>query len=301
VIGSGATAVTLVPELAKISPHVTMLQRSPTYMLSLPTTNPLTKALRKVLPRRMQGDVLRWQNALMSQGMYVVSRWQPALVKRVLTAGVRRQLPAGYDVDTHFTPYYDPWDQRVCVVTDGDLFKAIKAGRVQMVTDRIERFTPSGLRLESGEELEAEVVITATGLDVLVGGGNEVFVDGEKVDPATHLTYKGCMLDGVPNLALVIGYANASWTLKADLTCGFVVRMLNHLRSTGTERVTAVNHGGQVADGNLMGLTSGYIARADDRLPRQGKSYPWRNYQSYVRDYAALKRSGVVDDVLDYR
>lgn len=301
VIGSGATAVTLVPELAKISSKVTMLQRSPTYMLSLPTTNPVTKLLRTVLPRRVQGDVLRWQNALLSQGMYQVSRWQPGLVKKVLTGGVRRQLPSGYDVETHFTPYYDPWDQRVCVVTDGDLFKAIKAGRVQMATDHIDRFTPKGLRLASGEELAADVVIAATGLDVLIGGGNELFVDGEKVNPATHLTYKGCMLDGVPNLVMVIGYANASWTLKADLTCGFVARMLNHLRASGSKRVTAVNREGQVSDGNLMGLTSGYLARADDRLPRQGRSYPWRNYQSYLRDYAALKRSGVVDDVLEYR
>lgn len=300
VIGSGATAVTLVPELAKVSSKVTMLQRSPTYMVSLPTTSPLTKAMRTVLPRRMQGGALRWQNAMVSQGMYKVSRWQPSLVKRVLTAGVRRQLPPGFDVETHFTPYYDPWDQRLCVVTDGDLFKAIKSGRVQMATDHIERFTPNGLRLTSGEHLDADVIITATGLDVLIGGGNELFVDGEKVDPAAHLTYKGCMLDGVPNMALVVGYANASWTLKADLTCGFVARMLNHLRSTGTRRVTAVNRSGQVSDGNMMGLTSGYLARAEDRLPRQGKAYPWRNYQSYLRDYRALRRSGVVDDTLEY-
>ena len=301
VIGSGATAVTLVPELAKVSPNVTMLQRSPTYMVSLPTTNPPTKVLSRTLPARFRGDVLRWQYVLATLGMYKISRNAPGLMKRVLRKQLEQQLPADFDIDLHFTPNYDPWDQRLCVVTDGDLFKAIRKGTVEIKTDHIEAFTPTGIQLRSGELLEADVIIAATGLDVQIGGGTELFVDGDKVDPATKLTYKGSMLDGVPNMAMVIGYANASWTLKSDLTCGFMARVLNHMRLTGSERVTAVNRGGETADGNLMGLSSGYITRADDRLPRQGRSYPWRNYQSYIKDYRALHRSDVVDEVLEYR
>lgn len=300
VIGSGATAVTLVPELAKISSQVTMLQRSPTYMVSLPTTNPPTKILSWLLPGRIRGDVLRWQYVAATLGMFKLSRNVPRLVKSVLRKQIQQQLPAGFDIDRHFTPRYDPWDQRLCVVTDGDLFKAIRNGTVEMKTDHIERFTKTGLELQSGESIEADVIIAATGLDIQIGGGTELFVDGAKVDPSTCLTYKGSMLEGVPNLAMVIGYANASWTLKSDLTCGFMARVLNHMRLSGAEQVTAVNHGGEVADGNLMGLTSGYITRADDRLPRQGRSYPWRNHQSYVKDYRALHGSDVVDDVLEY-
>ncbi len=301
VIGSGATAVTLVPELAKVAGHVTMLQRSPTYMVSLPTTNGVTKVMSRILPKRIRGVVLRWQYVLATLGMFQLSRRQPKLMKAILRKGLERQLPRGYDIDRHFTPHYEPWDQRLCVVTDGDLFAAIRRGSVEVVTDHIERFTAEGIELRSGEVIEADVVVTATGLDVQLGGGNEFFVDGEKVNAADHLTYKGCMLDGVPNLALVIGYANASWTLKSDLTCAFMARMLNHMRMTGAREVKAVNQGGEVADGNLMGLTSGYIVRADDRLPRQGRAFPWRNYQNYIADYRALKSSDVVDGILQYR
>jgi cation diffusion facilitator CzcD-associated flavoprotein CzcO len=300
VIGSGATAVTLVPELAKVASHVTMLQRSPTYMISLPTTNLPTKVLSRILPRRWRGDVLRWQYVAATLGMYKVSRAAPGLVRSVLRRQLRAQLPAGFDVERHFSPRYDPWDQRLCVVTDGDLFAAIRNRSVDVVTDHIERFTPTGVQLRSGATLDAEVVITATGLDIQIGGGSELFVDGDKVDPSTRLTYKGSMLEGVPNLAMVIGYANASWTLKSDLTCRFIARVLDHMHRTGNRRVTAVNSGGEVADGNLMGLTSGYIVRADDRLPRQGRAYPWRNHQSYTRDYRALHGCDVVDDVLRY-
>ena len=300
VVGSGATAVTLVPELAKLGAKVTMLQRSPTYMISLPTTNLPTAVLSRVLPRWIRGDVLRWQYVAMTLGLYQLSRHQPWLVKNLLRAGLRLQLPAGFDIDRHFRPEYEPWDQRMCVVANGDLFAAIRRGEVDMVTDHIERFTPTGLELGSGETIDAAVVGTATGLDILIGGGTELFVDGDKVDPATRLTYKGTMLDGVPNMAMVIGYANASWTLKSDLTCGFVARVLNHMRDAGVTQVTAVNRGGEVADGNLMGLTSGYIVRADDRLPRQGRSYPWRNHQNYLKDFRALRGSDVVDGILEY-
>ncbi|MEZ5323279.1 MAG: NAD(P)/FAD-dependent oxidoreductase [Microthrixaceae bacterium] len=209
VVGSGATAVTLVPELAKVASKVTMLQRSPTYMVSLPTTNAPTKVLSRVLPRRWRGGALRWQYVAATLGMFKLSRRAPTVMKRVLRRQVASRLPPGFDVDRHFTPHYEPWDQRLCVVTDGDLFKAIRNGSVEMVTDHIERFTRTGLELREGGALDADVVVAATGLDILIGGGTELFVDGDKVDPATRLTYKGTMLEGVPNLALVIGYANA--------------------------------------------------------------------------------------------
>jgi cation diffusion facilitator CzcD-associated flavoprotein CzcO len=218
VIGSGATAVTLIPSLAETAAHVTMLQRSPTYIASLPAKDPIADLLRKVLPARMSGTAIRWLKALVTQGSYQASKKWPGAVKKLLKAGVARQLPKGYDVDTHFSPRYDPWDQRLCVVPDGDLFTAIREGRASVVTDRIDTFTETGLRLESGAELEADIVITATGLELLFLGGMQLSVDGEPVDVSHKLTYKGMMLEGVPNLAVAVGYTNASWTLKCDLT-----------------------------------------------------------------------------------
>lgn len=300
VIGSGATAITLVPELAKVADRVVMLQRSPTYVVSLPRVNPVDKALRRVLPDRVAGAALRWAHALGTQGSYQLSRRRPAFMKRVLRRGLERDLPAGFDIDTHFTPHYDPWDQRLCVVTDGDLFAAIAAGSVDVVTDHIDSFDETGIRLRSGDRLDADVVITATGLEVLFLGGMDLVVDGSKVDPATRLTYKGMMLEDVPNLAVAIGYTNASWTLKSDLTCGFTARILNHLHHRGLRSVVAHNTDGAEPAGDMMGLTSGYITRAARELPRQGTRYPWQVYQSYVRDYRALKRSDVEDGVLTY-
>jgi cation diffusion facilitator CzcD-associated flavoprotein CzcO len=219
-------------------------------------------------------------------------------VKRILRKGLERQLPRGYDIDTHFTPRYNPWDQRLCVVPNGDLFKAIKAGTASIVTDRIETFTETGLLLESGDELDAEVVVTATGLELLFIGGIEVSVDGEPVDLPTKLTYKGMMLEGVPNLALAVGYTNASWTLKCDLTCQYVCRLLNHLRETGLRQCTAVNDDPTVTRSPLLGLTSGYVQRSADRFPKQGSKAPWRVHQSYLRDYRALRMSGIHDDAM---
>ncbi|MGH9097197.1 MAG: flavin-containing monooxygenase, partial [Acidimicrobiales bacterium] len=219
VIGSGATAVTLVPSLATTADHVTMLQRSPTYIASLPAKDPIANLLRGLLPARLSGPIIRWMKALLTQGSYVLSKRRPALVKRILRKQLERQLPAGYDIDTHFTPRYDPWDQRLCVVPNGDLFKAIRAGTVLVVTDQIDTFTETGVRLASGNELEADIVVTATGIELLFIGGIELSVDAQPVDVSTKLTYKGMMLEGVPNLAIAIGYTNASWTLKCDLTC----------------------------------------------------------------------------------
>jgi monooxygenase len=300
VIGSGATAVTLVPSLASTAAHVTMLQRSPTYIASVPAKNPLVGALHRVLPERTAAALVRWVHALGTQGMFRVSQRHPSLVKRLLRLGLRLQLPLGYDIDTHFTPRYNPWDERMCVVPGGDLFKAIRSGRATVVTDHIETFTERGLRLRSGAELEADIIVTATGLELQFVGGIDLVVDGEAVDLAGRLTYKGLMLEGVPNLALAIGYTNASWTLKCDLTCRYVCRLLNHLRATGLRQCTPANHDPAVVAEPLLGLKSGYIERAADRLPKQGSKFPWRVYQSFVADYRATKLRRVDDGVMEF-
>ncbi|MGK2947234.1 MAG: flavin-containing monooxygenase [Acidimicrobiales bacterium] len=298
VIGSGATAVTLVPSLARDAAHVTMLQRSPSYIATVPATNPLADLLRRALPGGRGGRAARWMLALGTQATYQISRRYPGPVKRLLKAGVKAQLPKGYDVDTHFTPRYDPWDQRLCAVPNGDLFKAIKAGTASVVTDHIDTFTETGVRLVSGEELEADIVVSATGLEMLFIGGIEVTVDGQEVDVPNRLTYKGMMLEGVPNLALAIGYTNASWTLKCDLTCGYVCRLLQHMRDTGLRQCTPENHDAEVSAAPLLGLSSGYIARAAHQFPQQGNKAPWLVHQSYLSDYRALKRSEVDDGAM---
>jgi len=218
----------------------------------------------------------------------------------MLLKGLERQLPAGYDIATHFTPQYDPWDQRFCAVPNGDLFKSIGDGTSSIVTDHIERFTEKGVLLTSGDELEADIIVTATGLQLLFLGGISLSVDGEAVDPATRLTYKGMMLEGVPNLAIAIGYTNASWTLKCDLTCDYVCRLLNHMHEHGLTRCVPRNHDGSVGSGPILGLTSGYIQRSAHLLPKQGSVYPWKVHQSYLRDYRALKMSDIDDSVMEF-
>jgi cation diffusion facilitator CzcD-associated flavoprotein CzcO len=300
VIGSGATAVTLVPSLAGTASHVTMLQRSPTYVASVPATNPLVSVLHRVLPDRTAASVVRWVHALGTQAGYQVSQRHPKAVKRLLRFALQRQLPPGYDIDTHFTPRYNPWDERMCVVPDGDLFKAITAGTASVVTDHVDTFTETGIRLRSGAELDADIIVAATGLELQFVGGIELTVDGEPVELANRLTYKGMMLEGVPNLALAIGYTNASWTLKCDLTCRYVCRLLNHLRDTDRRQCTPVNHDTSVVAEPLLGLQSGYIQRAADRLPSQGSKFPWRVYQSFLQDYRATKMANVDDGVMEF-
>jgi monooxygenase len=303
VIGSGATAITLVPSMAPKAAHVTMLQRSPTYVMSLGTESATVKTARAVLSDKLAGDVLRWYNAVRTQALYRVSKRHPGVVKRVLRFGLERQLPADFDIDTHFTPSYNPWDQRLCVVADGDMFREIRRGKVSVVTDRIARFVPDGIELESGELLAADVVITATGLDLLFLGGIEASVDGEPVDLPSKMSYKGMMLQDVPNFAMAIGYTNASWTLKADLTCDTVCRILNHMHDAGLERCTPRNDGADrvdVVDESLLNLTSGYIARAADRFPKVGTRFPWQVYQSYLRDFWAMRLHGVDDGVVRF-
>ncbi len=300
VIGSGATAVTLVPALARSAAHVTMLQRSPTYIASLPEKSPVVALLRRLLPPKQAGTAAKWFHALVTQAFFQVSQRYPKLVRRMLTKGLKRQLPSGYDIATHFTPRYNPWDQRFCAVPDGDLFKTISAGTASVVTDQIERFTESGLLLTSGSELEADIIVTATGLELLFLGGIALTVDGEAVDPATRLTYKGMMIEGVPNLALAIGYTNASWTLKCDLTCDYVCRLLNHMHDRDLAACVPRNRDASAASGPILGLTSGYIQRSAHLLPKQGTKQPWRVHQSYLRDYRALKMSDIEDSAMEF-
>ncbi len=300
VIGSGATAVTLIPALARSASHVTMVQRSPTYIASLPEKSPVVAVLRKVLPAKQAGTAAKWFHAVLTQGFYQVSRKYPKLVRRMLSMGLQRQLPPGYDIATHFTPRYDPWDQRFCAVPNGDLFKALSSGAASVVTGQIEGFTESGIRLSSGDEIEADIIVTATGLELLFLGGIALRVDGERVDPSTRLTYKGMMIEGVPNLAVAIGYTNASWTLKCDLTCDYVCRLLNHMHERGLTQCVARNRDASAASGPILGLTSGYIQRSAHLLPKQGTKYPWKVHQSYFRDYRALKLGDIDDPIMEF-
>ena len=298
VIGSGATAVTLAPALAASAAQVTMLQRSPSYIAAGPDRDPVAVLLRRILGPRVAGELVRWFHALAIHGFYQFSRRHPDVVKRIVRAGLRRRLPRGYDIDTHFTPRYDPWDERFCFAPNGDLFKAISDGRVTMVTDVVDRFTSTGIRLVSGLELEADVVVTATGLELEFMGGIEVVVDGAPVTMAGRLTYKGFMLEDVPNLAFAVGYTNASWTLKCELTFDYVCRVLAHLRATGTRVCTPVNDDSSVTGTPIMTLQSGYIRRSAHLLPHQGSRMPWQVHQSYLRDYVATKLARIPDEGL---
>jgi monooxygenase len=295
VIGSGATAVTLVPALAKSAAHVTMLQRSPSYILSLPEQDPIAKALRRFLPATVAYGITRWKNVLLGMLIFSLSRHAPELVKKLIRGGVKSQLGPGYDVDTHFKPRYNPWDQRLCLVPDADLFKAIRDGRASVVTDQIETFTEKGLRLQSGADLEADLIVTATGLDLLALGGIQFVVDGRAVEVAKTMSYKGMMLSGVPNLAVALGYTNASWTLKCDLTCGYVCRLINFMEKRGYRQCTPQNRDPTVREVPFIDFSSGYVQRSIHKFPKQGSKAPWRLYQNYALDIVAL-RCGTLED-----
>jgi monooxygenase len=292
IIGSGATAVTLAPAMASDAAHVTMLQRSPSYFVSLPGEDPLAERIRRVLPERLAHSALRWKNLLLMMGSYQLSRRAPKLMRRLMREGVEKALPPGYDVDTHFNPSYDPWDQRLCLVPDGDLFEAIGSGRVSVVTDSIGSFTETGIELVSGQVLDADIVITATGLNLLVLGGMELRVDGRDVEVSRTFTYRGFMLGGVPNMALAFGYTNASWTLKCELICRYVTRLLNHMDGRGFTQATPLPPAGAAAGATepFLNLTSGYVQRSVGQFPRQGASAPWRVHQNYLRDIALIRR-----------
>jgi len=300
VIGSGATAVTLIPALAQDAAQVTMLQRSPSYVVSLPERDRLAEVLRRHLPATLVYRVVRSKNVLLTMLNYQASRRFPTLMKSVLRKGVERQLPAGYDIDTHFTPRYQPWDQRLCVAPDGDLFQSIRTGRAVVVTDRLERFTEKGVRLTSGTELEADVIVTATGLNLLLFGGVTLDIDGTPVDLSQHVGYKGIMFSEIPNLAVTLGYTNASWTLKGDLTARWVCRLLNRMAANGYHRVIPASPDPSLPTRPFIDLTSGYVQRSRGALPQQGITGPWRLHQNYPRDVLLLRFGGVADEMLEF-
>ena len=297
VIGSGATAVTLIPAMAPETEHITMLQRSPGYVVTLPGQDPIAKALRRVLPDKARYAVVRWKNVLTQMAFYQLSRRAPRFTRKLIRRGVERQLPEGYDIDGNFEPRYNPWDERVCLVPGGDLFTTLRSGRADVVTDTIETFTEKGLKLTSGRELEADVIVTATGLNLLVLGGIDVSVDGEKKSFSDLIGYKGAMFGGVPNLALALGYTNASFTLKCDLVSQYMCRLLNHMDAHGYRVATPREPGPSVPREPFIDLQSGYVLRSLDQLPMQGDRRPWRLHQNYARDIRLFKHGPIGDEM----
>jgi cation diffusion facilitator CzcD-associated flavoprotein CzcO len=299
VIGSGATAVTLVPEMARQAAHVTMLQRSPTYIVSRPSTDSIAERLKRWLPPMLAYRLTRLKNVALQMFFFRLARRRPAKVKAKMIEMVRDELGPDYDVATHFTPAYNPWDQRVCLVPDGDLFEAIRQGRASVATGTIETFTETGIRLASGEEIEADIVVTATGLKVNLMGEAEIIVDGARQDLSRAITYKAIMFSSVPNLAYVFGYTNASWTLKADLAADYVCRLINHMDAQGYSAAVPVP-GPDVRPVPFLDFTSGYVRRALATLPRQGDRAPWRLHQNYALDLVTLRRGRIEDGALSF-
>ncbi|SDK12546.1 flavin-containing monooxygenase [Microbulbifer yueqingensis] len=300
VIGSGATAVTLVPALGEKAAHVTMLQRSPTYVLSVPARDKISAVLKKFLPERWVYRMARKRNIKLHRWIFKAARRWPNLVRRLMLRGVRRALGKDYDM-RHFAPDYAPWDQRLCAVPDGDLFESIRSGRASVETDEIDTFTTTGVRLKSGRELEADIVITATGLKVQVLGGMDLKVDGQRVEMNRRLTYKGVLMEGVPNMGWVFGYTNAAWTLKADLSADYLCRLLNHMQREGKAVFMPIDREGCKEQESVMAaLKSGYVQRADPLLPRQGSKYPWRLVNDYERDARILLEDPIDDGILTF-
>jgi len=300
VIGSGATAVTIVPAMAERAAHVTMLQRSPTYIASLPARDRIADFARRWLPERWAHGLARWKNIVLGLAFYHFCRRWPDAARRLIRRGNVAYLPEGYDVDKDFKPQYQPWDQRFCIVPNADLFKAIRRGRASVVTDEIETFTEGGLRLKSGRELAADIVVTATGLKVRLVGGMQMRIDGERVNPGSLFVYKGLMLSGIPNFALCVGYTNASWTLRADLSSVFVCRLLNYMDRNGYRTCVPDPGKDEIEPHPLLGLNSGYLLRAADELPKQGARQPWMMRQNYVLDAITMKLGSVADEGLRF-
>nr|WP_300975555.1 NAD(P)/FAD-dependent oxidoreductase [Sphingomonas sp. LHG3406-1] len=300
VIGSGATAVTIVPELAKAgAAHVTMLQRSPTYMVSRPAVDKVANLLRGLLGPKLSYSLVRARNVLMQQAFFQLARRRPELMKKLIRKGLMKELPPDYEIETHFNPAYNPWDQRLCLVPDADLFAGIRAGKVEVVTDHVDRFVPEGIRLKSGRLLEADVIVAATGLKLKLLDDVAIFIDGAEQRLQGTMTYKGMMFGGVPNLSYSFGYTNASWTLKADLTSYYLCRLLNHLeKCRRTIAVPEVQP--DVRPVEFIDFNSGYVQRARDILPKQGDRAPWKLHQNYALDLAALRYGKVEDGVMRF-
>lgn len=295
VIGSGATAVTLVPAMAENAGHVTMLQRSPTYVLPVPSEDAIANALRKVLPAQLAYQITRRKNIGVQRLIWQTSKRYPRAMRRFIRAANARQLPKDFPIDEHFKPTYDPWDQRLCTVPDGDLFKALRAGTASIVTDRIATFTESGIRLESGRELDADIIVTATGLNMQVFGGINLTIDGAEVNLAEKVSFKGMMLSDVPNLAYAIGYTNSSWTLKVGLLCEHFTRLLSHMDDIGADVCYPELPTPDMPTRPLLDFGAGYVQRSVDSLPRQGLGYPWLTSMNYQAD-AKVLRGGPVED-----
>jgi cation diffusion facilitator CzcD-associated flavoprotein CzcO len=299
VIGSGATAVTLVPALARRAAHVTMLQRSPSYIVSLPSADRIANGLRRLLPARLAYRLIRAKNVGLQMLFFQLARRRPGKTRERMLELIRRELGPDHDVATHFSPRYDPWDQRLCLVPDSDLFKAIRERRATVVTDEIECFTATGLKLRSGAELPADIVVTATGLKIKLLGDVRFEVDGAPTDFARTLSYKGLMFSDVPNLSYAFGYTNASWTLKADLGSAYLCRLLRHMDRRGA-RVAVPRRDPNVAERPFIDFNSGYIQRAADKLPKQGATRPWRLHQNYALDLLSLRHGRVDDGVMAF-
>ena len=298
VIGSGATAVTVVPSMAETAAHVTMLQRSPTYVVARPAQDPIANKLKRRLPLKLAYMLTRWKNVMLGMYFYQMCQRKPDKVKGLILGGVRQMLGPDYDVDKHFTPRYNPWDQRLCLVPDADLFRAIRKNKVSVVTDQIDTFTGTGIKLKSGAELEADIVVMATGLVLQPLGGAKLVVDGKPVEPPKTLIYKGMMYSDVPNLASVFGYTNASWTLKADLVCEYVCRLLNHMDRKGFRQATPRNDDPTLTEEPWVNFSSGYIQRALAHQPKQGSKRPWKLYQNYILDLLTLRHGSVKDKAM---
>lgn len=301
IIGSGATAITLVPALAKGgAEHVTMLQRSPTYIASVPSIDFVYDKMRKVLPEDLAYKLTRARNIGMQRGIYALAQKQPKLLRKLLLKSIEMQLKGKVDMK-HFTPSYNPWDQRLCVVPDGDLFKILRSGQASIETDQIEQFTEKGILLKSGQHLDADIIVSATGLEIQILGGIKATIDGKPMDTSKHMLYQGIMVSDVPNMAMIIGYINASWTLKVDIAAEYICRLINYMDKNGYDEVIAQGDQTELMEDTVMGsLSSGYIARAADVMPKQGKHAPWNVTNNYLADRKVLKNARFDDGVLKF-
>ena len=301
IIGSGATAITLVPALAKGgAEHVTMLQRSPTYIASVPSIDFIYDKMRKVLPEDLAYKLTRARNIGMQRGIYALAQKQPKLLRKLLLKSIEMQLKGKVDMK-HFTPSYNPWDQRLCVVPDGDLFKILRSGQASIETDQIEQFTEKGILLKSGQHLDADIIVSATGLEIQILGGIKATIDGKPMDTSKHMLYQGIMVSDVPNMAMIIGYINASWTLKVDIAAEYICRLINYMDKNGYDEVIAQGDQTELMEDTVMGsLSSGYIARAVDVMPKQGKHAPWNVTNNYLADRKILKNARFDDGVLKF-
>ncbi len=300
VIGSGATAVTLVPELAKKAAKVTMLQRSPSYVMSMPASDMVANTFQKILPSKLAYSLARWKNITVGQFFYNACKRWPNGLRKLLTKGVRKKVGNHVDVDTHFNPKYNPWEQRLCLIPDDDMFNALNNGSADIVTDHIDRFTENGILLQSGKSLEADIIVTATGLKIQFLGGMKLIVDNKKITPGDLICYKGMMFNDIPNLVVLVGYTNASWTLKCDLSAAYICRLLNDMDKSGANKCYPSLDGKSIEVEPILDFNSGYVLRALDSIPKQGTKSPWKLFQNYFKDLINFKYSKVRDEVMKF-